>query len=399
MPEAPAAWSFQHPTVVHVGAGSWLAGAKRALGRERRVLLVTGSRTLEHLHLDAALAALCAEHQVTLTHARVPSEPDTVLVDAVAAQARAAGCVAVLAIGGGSAMDTAKAAAALATNPGRARDYLEGLPTGGGQALGTAPLPVICIPTTAGTGSEVTKNAVLQVPEHRFKRSLRSDLLYPREAWIDPTLSALCPQPIAAACGWDAFTHLVEAFTSSAPHPIADALATAAIPRAIAGLRAIAEGRRSLDSASDLAWASTAGGICLANAGLGAAHGLVAPLGGSFPVAHGAALAALLPATIAVSLEALAEPARATAPATRTALDRYRAVAGWLIGSGASVDALPAALTDLRRRLRLPGLHAYGVTATDAEAIAAAPSGSLKTNPVGLSAQRLAEIVVRAIAD
>lgn len=292
-------------------------------------------------------------------------------------------------------MDAAKATAALAPNEGLARDHLEGLDRPP-RALLVAPLPVLCVPTTAGTGSEVTRNAVLTVPERRLKRSLRDERLTPREAFIDPQLSGAGPLRLRAACAFDALTHLIEAFCSTAASPLTDAIARDAMPRALRGLRALAEGpRRGLapSAAEDLAIAALAGGICLTNAGLGAAHGLVAPLGGLHPSApHGAALACLLPPTLLINDAALAArspdaPARA----------RLAEVAALIVGPGAGVALAARALTDLRRRLGLLGLAAYGVG--DLAAIIAAPSGSLRTNPVTLTSDELRALLTAALDD
>ena len=207
--------------------------------------------------------------------------------------------------GGGSALDAAKAIAALTANGGDPLDYLEVV--GRGQPLARPSLPFIAVPTTAGTGSEVTKNAVLASPEHGVKASLRSPLMLPRVAIVDPALLAGVPAPVLAASGLDALSQLIEPFLSIRANPVTDGLAREAIPRSAAALRrAYAAGAPAASRRERLALASLFGGLALANAGLGAVHGFAAPVGGLFEAPHGAVCAALLPAVIRVNARALA---------------------------------------------------------------------------------------------
>jgi len=382
-------FAFDHRTELLVGSGCWRQAIPRLANVGQRVLVVTGSRTLDHCgirgELERLLATIGPITQIVVAH-----EPDTLMVDAAAARARAAGCEVVLGFGGGSVLDVAKAVAGLAVNDGVARDYLEGLPQPA-RRFAVDPLPVVCVPTTAGTGSEVTRNSVLTVPDLRVKRSLRDVRLLPRLACIDPTLSAAAPPVVRAGCAFDALTHLIEAFCSIKASSVTDALARDGIPRAVRGLRAMAEGKATPEHAEDLAIASTLGGMCLSNAGLGAAHGLVAPLGGLHPAApHGAALSCLLPSTLVVNALAL----RTRMPG-HPALAKMAEIAHWITGDSA-IDVAAAALVVVRQRCGLPGLSAYGVH--DATAIIAAPSGSLATNPITLSDAELARIITDALA-
>ncbi len=383
-------FEFAHRTRIVLGAGVWTRAFAEAQTYGRNVLLVTGASSLAQLGLEPALAEEAQRFSLVFSRFSVSHEPDIALADRAASLARSSAAQVVLAIGGGSAQDVAKAAAALATNPGSARDYLEGLPNGGPQPIAIPPLPVVCVPTTAGTGSEVTKNSVLQVPEQHVKRSMRSESLFPRTAFIDPTLSGRAPLPVRAGTGFDALTHLAEAFCSRNASPISDALARDGIPRAVNALRALASGSAGDAEALDLAIASTLGGICLANAGLGAAHGLIAPLGGLYPnIPHGAGLACLLPATLLVNDQA----ARGDA----TASLRLAELARLLQGGSATVTDAASALLELRRALELPALASYAEV--DVARVIAAPSGSLKTNPVPLSASELGAILELALAE
>jgi alcohol dehydrogenase class IV len=383
-----AGFEFSHRTRVVLGAGVWSQACAEVQSIGRKVLLVTGAASLDTLGLSAALAEQAERLGLTFSRFLVPREPDVELADRAAAQARALGAQAVLAIGGGSALDVAKAAAVLATNPGSARDYLEGL-SSSPLPIALPPLPIVCVPTTAGTGSEVTKNSVLQVVDLQVKRSMRSELLFPRAAFVDPTLSSKAPPLVRAGTGFDALTHLVEAFCSKNASVVTDALARDGIVRAVRALRSLAEGVAGEAEALDLAVASTLGGICLANVGLGAAHGLIAPLGGLYPnIPHGAGLACLLPATLVVNARAAAQNPGASA--------RLTELARLVSGPYATLTNTAASLTELRVALGLPALSSYAHV--DIPRVVASPSGSLRTNPVPLSGVELSAILELALA-
>ena len=388
MSSGPLDFDFAHRTRLVVGAGVWLKSIGEVRGFGERVLLVTGAGSLARLGLEAPLAEAARGAGLNLIRFSAPHEPDVALADRAAGLARSSGAQAVLAVGGGSALDVAKAAAALATNPGSARDYLEGL-AAPPQPFLAAPLPLVCVPTTSGTGSEVTKNAVLQVADLHVKRSMRSDSLFPRSAFVDPTLSGRAPLLVRAGTGFDALTHLVEAFCSQKATPITNALAKDGIPRAIHALYALAEQRAGDAEAMDLAIASTLGGICLANAGLGAAHGLIAPLGGLYPnIPHGAGLACLLPATLTVNDVAAQRDSAAHA--------RLNELARLVSGPAATVSSVARELAELRMALGLPSLSSYA--AVDVARVIESPSGSLKTNPVALSESELRGILELALS-
>jgi alcohol dehydrogenase class IV len=387
--DTPRGFEFAHRTRVVLGAGVWTLASAEAQSVGSRWLLVSGAATLSRLGLEAALSDEAQRLGLRFSRFLVPREPDVLLADRAAAQARESGAQGVLAIGGGSALDVAKAAAALATNPGSARDYLEGLERPP-LSLSIPPLPIVCVPTTAGTGSEVTKNSVLQVTDLQVKRSMRSDLLFPRAAFIDPALSAKAPQSVRAGSGFDALTHLVEAFCSSNASLLTDALARDGLPRAVRALRAMAEHRAGEAEALDLAIAATLGGICLANAGLGAAHGLIAPLGGLYPnIPHGAGLSCLLPATLVVNEAATARASAASASARLLELCRL------ISGPYATVTNTAAELLQLRIALGLPSLSSYA--RIDVARVIQSPSGSLKTNPVALGEAELSAILELAL--
>jgi len=291
----------------------------------------------------------------------------------------------ILAVGGGSVMDTAKAVAGVVANGGGVRDYLEQV---GDRKLLKAPLPFVAVPTTAGSGSEATKNAVIRVPDLKVKRSIRHDLLVPRVAIVDPQLAAAAPRGVAESAALDAFTHLLEGYVSTGAHAMTDALALPGLALAAEGLRGIAEGR---DAFGSMAQASLWGGIVLANAGLGAVHGLVAPLGGRCAIPHGIGCACLLADTVRVNLAAL----RSRAPDS-PALGRYEKAAQAL--GLKSADDLQVMLVGYRRTFDLPRLSALGLAAEDVGPIVAASRGGrMRFNPVELSDEELAGILRAAM--
>jgi alcohol dehydrogenase class IV len=345
-----------------------------------RVFLVTGGRSFETLAVAKLLFGL--------PRWSITGEPDVPTVDEGVRQCREAGCDVVVAVGGGSALDAAKAVAGVVPNEGSIRDYLEQV---GDRKLSKPPLPLIAIPTTAGSGSEATKNAVIRVPELRVKRSIRHDLLVPRVAIVDPDLSAAAPRPVAASAGLDAFTHLLEGYVSTGATAMTDALALPGIRKAARGLRALAEGKPTADSQESMALASLWGGIVLANAGLGAVHGLVAPLGGRCAIPHGIGCACLLVETMKANLAALRERAPQS-----PALERYEKVARRL--SFKSPEDLADGLASLRRLLGVGTLSSYGATKDDVLPIVkSARGGSMKYNPIELTDGELEGIVRSAL--
>jgi len=382
-------FEFATASRIIFGAGAVRQAAPLAATMGRLALVVTG-RTTRRAHV--VLDGLAAEGVETVTFA-VAGEPT---VDGARDGTRVAqrtGVHLVVAFGGGSVIDAGKAIAALATNPGHPDEYLEVV--GRGRPLSEAPLPFIAIPTTAGSGSEATRNAVLTSTAHRVKVSLRSPLMLPRIALVDPELTCDVPPDLTASTGLDALTQLIEPFVSSRANPITDALAREGIPRiARSLLRAFARGHDAA-AREDLSLAALLGGVALANGGLGAAHGFAAPIGGAFAAPHGAICAALLPAVIDVNVRAL----RLRAPGS-PALGRYEEVARLVTGErDAGVAEGMGWLRDLCAALRIPPLGAYGVSERDVPALVerAATASSMQANPVVLTTDELTEIVLRSL--
>jgi alcohol dehydrogenase class IV len=295
----------------------------------------------------------------------------------------------VVAAGGGSALDTGKAAGVLLANPGELLDYLEVV--GKNQPLLHPGLPVIAIPTTAGTGAEVTKNAVLGVPEQKFKVSLRGPYLLPRVALVDPELTYSLPPDITASTGLDALTQVIEPYVSKRANPMVDLWCREGIARAGYALRKVFLNGNDAEAREDMAYASLLGGLSLANAGLGAVHGFASPLGGEFPAPHGAVCAALLAPSMRANVRALEERSP-----RHPALARYGEIARILTGrSAAEPGAAIAWVEETVRQLNIPALSVYGLTRADLPRLVekAARASSMQANPIVLTEAELTQIL------
>lgn len=372
------------------GAGCSAELPSLATGLGRRVFLVVGGRPDRFAEQIAALRDASEACEVF----SVSGEPTVELADEGANRALDSGSAVVVAIGGGSVIDAGKAIAALAPHEGDALDYLEVV--GRGQPLSKPSLPLIAVPTTAGTGSEVTRNAVLAVPAAEVKASLRSPHMLPRVALIDPTLTWDLPPATTAATGMDALTQLIEPYLSARANPLTDALCRDGIQRAGRALpRAFREPHHAAARA-DMALAALYSGLALANAGLGAVHGFAAPIGGLFAAPHGAVCAALLPHVLAANLAAL----RARAP-QHPALDRFREIARLLSGNlAATADDAVQCCRELTRSLAIPSLASWGIATRNSEDLAAkaARASSMKANPIPLTHAELVSILESALA-
>jgi alcohol dehydrogenase class IV len=379
------------PADVRFGAGrvSEVPEALAGLGASR-VLVVTG-RTASRA--DAIRAAL-SEVEISSVVFAVAAEPSIGRVRAAVALLAESGCDAVLGFGGGSALDVAKAAAVLGISGNDPLDHLEVI--GAGRPIDAPGLPCVAVPTTAGTGSEVTRNSVLS--GGGVKASLRSPLLLPKVAVVDPDLLVGAPQLTIATSGMDALSQLIEPLLSRRANPFTDALARDGIRRSARSLRrAYQEGMGDPEVREDLALASLFSGMCLANSGLGAVHGLAAAAGARLSAPHGAVCAAVLAAAVEVNLRALRERAP-----EHPALPRVTEIATLLTGRP---DATPedaiAWLDQLTAALSIPGLASYGLDQAQTEEIdavvaAAQRASSMKGNPIELSDEEVREIVTRS---
>jgi alcohol dehydrogenase class IV len=290
-------------------------------------------------------------------------------------------------------IDAGKAIAAIATNGGEPLDFLEVV--GKGRAIAAPPLPFIAVPTTAGTGSEVTRNAVLGSTEHGVKASLRSPLMLPRVALVDPELTYGLPPAITAHTGLDALTQLIEPYVSSRANPLVDALCIEGIRRSSGALRRVYLDGADQAARRDMSLASLFGGLALANAGLGVVHGFASPLGGSWRAPHGALCAAVLPHGMAANVAAL----RARAPQLPV-LERYAVIARLLTGhdNATAEDGIEWVRT-LCAELNVPPLNAWGITPADLHGVVdkAARASSMKANPLPLTSDELLAVLTAAL--
>jgi alcohol dehydrogenase class IV len=353
-----------------------------------RALLVRGARPERSERARQLLAGAGVE----CVEFAVPREPTTALAELGVARAREASVELVIGLGGGSVLDAAKAIAGLTANGGEPLDYLEVV--GRGKALSAPSLPLIAVPTTAGTGSEVTKNAVLEAEAQGVKVSLRSPFLLPRIALIDPELTLGVPPDVTAATGLDALTQVLEPYVSNARNPLTDALCLEGMRRGARSLlRAYRDGQDA-DAREDLCVTSLFGGLALANAKLGAVHGFAGPLGGALHAPHGALCARLLPDVMSANLRVL------RARGDHATLERYQTIARVLTDRS---DAVPedgvewaVALVDT---LRIPRLGELGLEPAKIPEFVrrARVASSMKGNPVELPEDELRGILERAL--
>jgi alcohol dehydrogenase class IV len=351
-----AAFEFATAGRIVAGAGRGAELPDIVAGLGSRVLVCTGADPARHGSLLADLGLPAAVFPVA-------GEPTAELARTAAAAAREHGADVIAAIGGGSVIDLGKAVAMLLANGGDPLDYLEVV--GSGQKITQLAAPCVAVPTTAGTGAEVTANAVLAVPGHRLKASLRSPLMIPRVALVDPELTVSCPPPVTAASGLDALTQCLEPFVSVRATPLTDGLAREGLRRAATGLRAAHADGGDLAARTDMAMCALLGGMALANAKLGAVHG---------------------------------RALRSVAPGS-SVLDRYAEAAQLLTGKpGATVEDGLAWIGETVSLLGVPGLAAFGLGPGEADGIAAkaATSSSMQGNPVPLSHDELKAVVLQA---
>lgn len=380
-------FEFATATRIIVGPGMIREIGALAAGLGGRALVVTGSQP----ERVGQVFDLLDEKQIAHVTFPVSGEPTITTAQAGVDQVRASACEMVISIGGGSVIDAGKAVAALATNPGDALNYLEVI--GSNKPLIHPPMPFIAIPTTAGTGAEVTRNAVLASPEHNLKVSLRSPLMLPRIALVDPELTHSMSPATTAATGLDALTQLVEPYVCNVANPITDALCREGMQRAASALRRAYHYGDDSEARYDMAVASLLGGLALANAKLGAVHGFAGPIGGMFPAPHGAVCGRLLPFVMEANINALQERQPES-----DALWRYMEIAAIVTGDAEATagDGL-AWVRELCGELQIPKLSSYGITEADIPTIAEKSAGasSMQGNPVKLTAAEL-EAVLRA---
>jgi len=382
---------FEFATAMRIIFGPGTVGEVPSLaaGFGQRAFVVTGQNQARAIPLLEQLNG----QGIEFTTYPVTGEPTTTVALEGAWQARKVGAQMVIGLGGGSVLDAGKAIAALLTNSGDLFDYLEVI--GRGQPLKEPSAPYIAIPTTAGTGAEVTRNAVLASPEHKVKVSLRSPTMLPRLAVVDPELTYSMPPAVTASTGLDALTQVMEPYVSHLANPLTDAVCRKGIQRAGRSLRRAFDNGQDTEARKDMALASLFGGLALANAKLGAVHGFAGPIGGMFPAPHGAICARLLPFVMETNVNALAsrEP-------DSSALARYDDVARLLTGDDTARSADGVAwVQELSQALAVPPLSDFGMTQEDIPAVVAKAknASSMKGNPIVLSEEELSAILAEAL--
>jgi alcohol dehydrogenase class IV len=388
---SPVNKRFEFATATRVIFGEGVLGEIGPIARElgRRALVVAG----RDLGRAQRLGELLRAERLGVGLFSIPGEPHVATVRQCVAMARTAERDLVISLGGGSAIDAGKAIAALMTNEGDVLDYLEVI--GRGKALTRPSAPFIAIPTTAGTGSEVTRNAVLASPEHRVKVSLRSPFMLAKVALVDPELAYGLPPAITASTGLDALTQLIEPFVCARSNPMVDALCVDGIRRAAPSLRAVFQNGRDVAARRDMALASLFSGMALANAGLGAVHGLAAVIGGSFDAPHGAICAILLPQVMETNLRALRER-----DPGGEGLRRYEVVAHLLTGNAhATADDGVEWVRRLVCDMKIPALGVWRLRVEDIAEVVdkSLNASSMKANPIVLTRQELAGVLERVL--
>jgi len=380
---------------IHFGAGSVNSVPDLIAGYGTRVLIVTGQHSLEASPVWSSLVEALNTRNIAWHRATISGEPSPEMVDDSVRRYHEQDVDVVVAIGGGSVVDAGKAIAGLLPHGNSVLDHLEDV--GANRPYCGPAKPYIAVPTTAGTGSEATKNAVISLQgKNGFKKSFRHEALVPAHAVVDPDLLATCPPSLIAANGMDALTQLIESFVSSRANPFTDALALSGIEAVRSGLFAFWHGHEpeAAQGRSAMAYAALLSGITLAQVGLGSVHGLASPLGAFFPIPHGVVCGTLLATATSTNITAL----RQRAP-KHPALEKYARLGKLLSAAKAAsrdsaCKALVTVLDRWTRRLELPCLSAYGVTENDIEKIVANCRGSsMKTNPVVLTDNEVAELV------
>jgi len=352
-------------------------------------LLITGKMPDRHQLLLDDLQ----KNNIKFTTFPIDNEPTIDMVMEGTKFARQYNPQVMIALGGGSILDAGKAIAGMMTNPGDPLDYLEVI--GKGKAIQNQATPLIAIPTTSGTGAEVTQNAVLLSPEHKTKVSLRSALLLPTIALLDPSLTISMPPAVTASSGLDALTQLIEAFTCNTPNAMIDALCQEGILLVARSLPIAFSDGSNQQAREEMALASMYSGLALANSRLGAVHGIAGPFGGIFHAPHGAVCARLLPVVTKTNVQQLREN-----DTDHTTLKKYKQVAQLLTGNDkATIEEGISWLEEIVKDFDIPTLKHYGLTPDKYEELIekALKSSSMKGNPVSLSPQVLENILGIAI--
>ena len=376
------------------GPGEFHGLGRIIQGMGNRVLVFTGVSSLERSGKWDELAEGLAEESIRCWRVTVEGEPSPQFVDDTVSRFREQGIQAVLAVGGGSVLDAGKAVSAMLTQDASVCEFLEGI---GNRTHNGEKLPFVAVPTTSGTGSEATKNAVLsRVGPRGFKKSIRHDRFVPDVAVIDPELLLSCPSHVSAACGMDAFTQLLESYVSTRASPFTDALAYSGLSFLKDSLIPVCTtDGGSIEKRAAMAYASLVSGITLANAGLGVVHGLASPIGGFFSIPHGVVCGTLVAAETRINIEGL----RRQAPPDPIGLRKYARIGALVSGRDyreeeirTCCDLLMETIDGWTETLGIPRLSAYGVRASDLDRIARTAGN--KNNPVPLTQEEIRDLLL-----
>ena len=385
-------FSFSRIPQIYFGAGSF-DNIESIIGSQARsALIVTGARSFKSTEKRSRLQEMLSNRSITAYDISVSGEPSPDLVDSAVAEFRGKSIDIVVSIGGGSVIDAGKAISAMLTQTVSVVDFLESVGTGikhSGEKI-----PFIAVPTTAGTGSEATKNAVLsRIGPGGFKKSLRHDNFVPDAVVIDPELIRHCPPAITAACGMDAFTQLLESYVSTKANPMTDALAYSGLSYVKDSLVEVyTGGSRSIDSWAGMAYGAFMSGITLANAGLGIVHGLASPVGGYFDIPHGVICGTLVGPATRVTIDKLRTRGDKGMPFLR----KYANVGALFTGSDNEdihylCDTLLKTIDEWTETLKLPSLREYGIGESDFDRII--DGAGNKNNPVHLDRNEIRKIL------
>lgn len=379
--------NFSFATASQIIFGNYCVGKVPELIQStgKRVLLVSGKNSDRISHLAEKISEFA-----NLVFLSIENEPTTENIKKGVDFARRNGCDLVIGMGGGSVIDGAKAIAALVPNKGELTDYLEVI--GKGKPLTAPPLPCIAVPTTAGTGAEVTKNSVIKSEEKKVKVSLRSNLMYPDFAVVDPVLTHTMPTELTASTGVDALTHLLETFVSNQANQFVDMFCRNGLHRISRSLVKAYKNGSNKQAREDMAMAGTLGGMALANVKLGAVHGFAGPMGGMFPIPHGAACACLMPAVIEMNIETL--------KGKNKDISKFIELAQILTGEkNADAQDAVAWIKNLVQELKIPSLSVFGLTENDFPELVrkAENASSMKGNPAELNRKQLTWILEKSL--
>lgn len=382
-------FTFSHTPKIHFGINSCSRITHEILSFGKNILLVTGDRSYSHTNIQPAIEKYFLREDLSWNRYIVSGEPSPLVVDSAVEKYREKQIDVVVAIGGGSVIDAGKAIAAMMKEKGGVKDYLEGVGT---KRPSGNRLPLIALPTTSGTGTEATKNAVIsEIGKDGFKKSLRHENYVPDVAIVDPELTMECPPEITASSGMDAFTQLLESYISSSATPITDKLAISGLEAVARSLKAAFIDGNNTEARTDMSYAALLSGITLANAGLGVIHGFAQPLGSLFPIPHGVVCGTLMGSVNRLTVKRLKQ----NYP-TSIFLEKYANV-GRIFASNRNlkreqaIQILSEVIDQFTEDLCIPRLGEYGVKENDFDVIIS--HTGLKNHPVKLSADDLKQIL------